>query len=59
MRPVIDAHESGSQSLKCWFFIVYETIDGADSIRTRDGHNDCKERLPLPEATIEIVGQPG
>jgi hypothetical protein len=59
MRPVIDAHESGSHSIKCWFFIVYETIDGADLIRTRDGHNDFKEQLLLPETAVQIVRQPG
>jgi hypothetical protein len=59
MRPVIDAHESGSHSIKCWFFIVYETIDGADLVRTRDGHNGFKEQSLLPETTVEVIGQPG
>lgn len=30
MRPAIGAHEPGSHKEMCWFFIVYETVDGAD-----------------------------
>jgi hypothetical protein len=30
VRRVINAHESGSHFIKCWFFIMFETVDSAD-----------------------------